>query len=150
MARQSVEDSITDPVAKQKFLDEKRLYGVLAPIEDAAQKRASTLNQSPFGGLGDTAAQAVGMIPGGNTVKGLATAAGRRIIAPRLASAGARGADKIADILQASPESFGKFSGVLQSAAQRGPMGLASTHFLLQQLDPDYRETVNGLFDEGE
>lgn len=137
----------TNSELAQHFESAKKAYGLLDPMLEAAQKRANTLNQSPFGGLGDTAAQAVGMLPGGNTVTGLASAAGRRILAPRLASSAAWSADKIADVVRATPEVFGKYAGVLQSAAQRGPQGLASTHFILESTDPAYREMIRSVAD---
>ena len=129
-----------DPNLASKFSEGKQTYGLLAPIEEAASKRAAQLNQSPFGGLGDIAATAAG---GGNPL----FAAGRRAIAPRLASSAAWSADKIADVVRATPEVFGKYAGVLQNAAQRGPQGIASTHFVLEQIDPGYREVIRAVAD---
>jgi len=129
-----------DPNLASKFAEGKKTFGLLAPIEEAASKRAAQLNQSPFGGLGDIAATAAG---GGNPLY----AAGRRAIAPRLASSAAWSADKIADVVRATPEVFGKYAGVLQSAAQRGPQGLASTHFILESTDPAYREMIRSVAD---
>lgn len=52
----------------------------------------------------------------------------------------ALGADKLADIVRSSPQSFGKFAPTLQKAAERGGNALGVTDFLLQQNDPEYRE----------
>jgi hypothetical protein len=125
------------------FEESKKTYGLLAPIEEAASKRAATLGQSPFGGLGDIAATAAG---GGNPLY----AAGRRAFAPRLASSAAWSADKIADAVRATPEVFGKYAGVLQKAAERGPQGVAATDFVLQSTDSAYREMMRQVADKGE
>lgn len=53
-----------------------------------------------------------------------------------------KGLDQIGDVLQATPEVFGKFASTLQQAAQRGNHALAVTHFLLLQQDPAYREQI--------
>ena len=98
----------------------KKTYGVLAPINEAAERRAATLNQSPFGGLLDVAAAgaagaSVGGLPGLAT--GVAAATGRKVIAPRIASSAAVTLDgvskmllesspKIADLYQNNPVAF--------------------------------------------
>lgn len=61
------------------------------------------------------------------------------------------GANKLGDVLKKAPQLFGKYAPVLQAAEQRGPQGLASTHFILSQTRPDYRQTlqkVAGLNEE--
>jgi hypothetical protein len=131
-----------DPALAGQFKEGKKLFGLLDPIEEAASKRAATLNQSPFGGLGDVAATAVA---GGNPLGAVA----RRAIAPRLGSTGAVGLDKLGDILKASPQAFGKYAGVLQQASMRGSNGLAATNFLLQQTDPEYRMILNQVAEKG-
>jgi hypothetical protein len=135
-----------DPEMAGKFMDAKQTYGLLAPIEEAASKRAATLAQSPIGGLGDTAAAAMGVIKGGPAGAAAATV-GRRVLAPRTASSMAWSADKIGEFLTQSPEMFGQYAPVLQSAAQRGTQGLASTHFILQQTEPAYRALLNQVAD---
>lgn len=66
---------------------------------------------------------------------------------PKLA---AQGLDKIGDILKSSPQVFGKFAKVLQNAAARGPQGIAATHFILQQQDPEYQELMKNLQSEND
>lgn len=85
-----------NPGLANKFMEEKKTFGLLAPIEEAATKRAATLNQSPLGGLGDIAATAAG---GGNPIY----AVGRRIVAPRISSAGAVTLDSLAKVLAKNP-----------------------------------------------
>jgi hypothetical protein len=47
----------------------------------------------------------------------------------------------LTELLNTRPEAFGKYAGVLQNAASRGPASLAATHFILSQTDPDYRNS---------
>lgn len=60
--RQSVEDAATkfDPKSADAFIADKKAYGLLKPVKDAAEKRAATLAQSPHGGLLDIATMAAG------------------------------------------------------------------------------------------
>jgi len=127
-----------DPTIANKFMEDKKLYGLLKPIQEAAEKRASQLNQSPFGGFGDFAAGAAGSIGGGPGVA--ATVGARRILAPRLASSGAIIADNLADVVKNTPQVLGKFAKPLIDAAARGGNSLAATHFVLQQTQPEYRD----------
>lgn len=147
--RNAVEDSATnaDPAMADKFTAAKADYGTLAPIEEAAQKRASQQSQSqPFnflemGGIGAGAAAGASVAgPAGAVVGGATGYVAKKFIAPRLASSGAVAADNIGEVLQRAPEAFGKFAGVLQSAAARGSTALAAAHYMLQQTNPEYRE----------
>lgn len=52
------------------------------------------------------------------------------------------GADKIAEVARRDPSRFGKYASTISQAAARGGTSLSVTHFLLQQRDPEYRETV--------
>jgi len=92
-----------DPSAASVFKEGKKEYGLLAPIQEAAAKRAATLNQSPLGGLLDTAAAGVGgAVMGGpvpSVTNGIASAFGRRQLAPRMSSAAAVTLDKTANFL---------------------------------------------------
>lgn len=166
--RQAVEDVVgQNPAALEAFKKDKDLYGLLSPVQEAAEKRANTLNQSPIGGLLDMATGTVGssILGGaagygsggdaGSAVTGaLLAGAGRRYVAPRIASTVAVGIHNIGDLVQKSPQAFGKYANVLQQASQRGPQGVASTHFLLQQTEPDYRlmldKIANGVDAEAE
>jgi hypothetical protein len=144
--REAGEDAATqvNPELSKQFKEAKDTYGMLTPVEDAAAKRASQLNQSPFGGLLDVAAlggggAAFGGLQGGvaGAVTGTATAAARRFASPRIGSSLAVAADKAGDFLKAAPQvnvDLGKYVGEdmarnLQSvnnAAQRGVVSLAA------------------------
>lgn len=50
--------------------------------------------------------------------------------------------NSLSEMVQSQPQIFGKFAPVLQSAAQRGPQGLAATHFILQQTQPEYQKMM--------
>ena len=136
-----------DPTLAKKFMDEKKAYGLLKPIQDASEKRASTLNQSPFGGLLDMATSGAGGTVGGG-VGAIVAPIARRQIANRAASTGAVISDNIGKYVKSSPHLLGKFAKVLQDANVRGAQSLAATHFLLQQTEPEYRQIVNTEVDE--
>lgn len=75
-----------NPQLANTFMNEKEIYGLLSPIEEAAQRRVLTLNQSPIGGLLDTTATVAGEMASGG--KGIPVAIGRRLLSPRVASTG--------------------------------------------------------------
>lgn len=92
-----------DPALAQKFTDAKKTFGLLAPIQEAAERRSLQQTQSPLGGLGDMAAAATGGgiagIPGA-----IAGVIGKKVIAPRLSSSMAVTADAISKKLLQSPQ----------------------------------------------
>lgn len=177
-----------DPALSKLFTEAKETYGLLSPIQEAAQRRASTLNQSPFGGLLDVAAGGGGVVAGG-PLAAIPMVAARRAIAPRLSSSSAVGMDKVskalmksprmAELATSNPQVFSmiarkmneqvseglpmvaekesspyssndiiqkvqgtKYGQVLQNALQRGEKSFNSTHFVLQQNDPEYRKAI--------
>lgn len=146
----------TNPELLDIFKQDKKNFGILAPIEEAASKRAATLNQSPWGGLLDTAAFGAGGAALGGLSSGddsgaglgaLAGVIGRKTLAPRITSSVAVGMDKIGNLIKSSPQAFGKFANVLQNAAQRGSQALGATHFLLQQQNPEYQQLMKNIRD---
>lgn len=152
--KQSVEDAATEasPELADQFMADKKTFGLLNPVKEAAEKRASTLNQSPFGGLLDAASTGVGATLGHaiggpvGTVVGGAAGYGAKVLRPRIASAGAVSADKLSQVLAATPGAFGKYAGVLKSAAARGGVSLGATDYILQQSNPEYRDQRNKVF----
>lgn len=142
--KEEVENSAlkADPALADKFTEGKKTFGLLAPIQEAAEKRASQLHQSPFGGLGDMASAAVGGGAGGGPIGAVGGVLGRRILSPRLASSGAVLADNLSEVVSKAPQMLGKFAKPLQDAAARGTDALAATHFVLQQTNPEYREMM--------
>ena len=129
------------PELGKEFKESKDLFSLLSPINVAAEKRAKTLNQSPFGGLLDMASTAAGGAVGGPPAA-LAAAPVRAFASKRLASSGAVSLDKLGEILKAAPENFGRYGRVLQNAATRGATSLGATNFVLMNTDPEYRKML--------
>ena len=149
--REEVEASAlnADPALAGKFTEGKKTYGLLAPVKEAAEKRAAQLNQSPFGGLLDATAGLYGLSdPDSFSGKAALAIAGRRFITPRIASSGAVIADNLSDIVAKAPQLLGKFAKPLEEASARGGNSLAATHFILQQINPEYRKIANTPLDE--
>lgn len=144
--RKGVEDSATaaDPALSKQFQDAKQLYGDLQPIAAASAKRSATLNQSPAGGVLDTAS-ALGGLTSGHPLTAVAAPIARRELAPRLASGAGVTAAKLADIVRTAPQLLGPFQQVLSSAAQRGAISLAATNQILNQTSEAYRQHMNSL-----
>jgi hypothetical protein len=143
--REEVESAAmkADPSIANKFTEAKRTYGLMAPIKEAAEKRASQLNQSPFGGLLDVGAGLYGLSdPDSFSGQAALAIAGRRLVSPRLASSGAIIADNLADVVRNTPQALGKFAKPLADAAARGGNALAANHFVLLQTNPEYRDLV--------
>ncbi len=141
--KEAVEEEATriDPSISSKFKEDKKMYGILAPIEKAASRRASTLNQSPIGGLLDVGSAGVGTVMTGNPSGGGILAAARREIAPRIASTGAVTIDKLSKNIN----KLGKFAPAIQKAMQRGGQAASATHFVLSQTNPEYRALTQNL-----
>lgn len=89
------------PATGMLFKDAKESYGLLRPIQEAAERRAATTNQSPAGGFLDVTT-ALGGAAAGGPVAAIAAPIARRFIAPRMSSSTAVAADKIADALLTS------------------------------------------------
>jgi hypothetical protein len=137
-----------NPELASKFIQNKKDFGLLSPIEDAVSKAVNKQNQSNMGlvdklGWGSSA---LSLMHGNPTVA--AGMVAKTAIAPRLTSSLAITADGISKILQSTPEVFGKYSSVLQKAAGRGAQALAASHYVLQQQDQQYRELMNKIQSE--
>ncbi len=91
-----------NPKLGQMFKDGKETYGLLSPIQEAAERRALQQNQSPWGGLGDMAAAAVGSASGG-PITALPAVAAKKVLFPRLTSTAAVGMDAMSNVLLKSP-----------------------------------------------
>ncbi len=149
--RQSVEDSATaaDSTIGKKFIADKETYGLMSPVQAAAERRATQLNQNPVGGFLDVttglAGAAVAGAPG--AAAGLIA---KRTLMPRAAAMAAVSADQLSNVVRATPAAFGKFSSILQTAAARGGASLGATDYILQQTSPDYREQRDKIFNPSE
>lgn len=84
---------------------------------------------------------ALDFIPGGRIAD--------KLISPKTAQKGTAAVfDKVGDLLKSAPERFGKFAGPLREAELRGPAALATTQFILQQTQPEYRELMREIDNE--
>lgn len=128
--RDAVEETAqkANPATAATFKEGKDTFGRLAPIVDAAEKRARQLNQSPLGGLLDTAT-----IIGGATgsddpltggLAGVGAAMLRRKVSPRLASSMAVTMDSISKRLLTNPE-MARIAQVNPEAFRATVFGLA-------------------------
>jgi hypothetical protein len=146
--RQAVEDTAAqDPGAYGLLMEGKQTHGLLAPIQEAAERRAATVRQSPFGGLGDLAAMGAAGAAAHNPLVALPAVAAKKLLFPRISSSLAVTADGLAKLAAGAPQALGKFAPVIQAAAQRGTQAIAATHFILQQSNPEYREKIKALQD---
>lgn len=103
--RSGVEDAAqaADPDTAKAFEEAKKSYGLLKPIEEAAERRAATTQQHPAGGFLDVTTGVAGASAGG-PLGAIAAPIARRVIAPRLASSAAVTFDKAGDLLRKVPQ----------------------------------------------
>lgn len=154
--REAVETAATkaDPALSKALTQSKKQYGLLAPVQEAASRRAGQLNQAQFGGLLDVAAGTFGALTGNDyqdsSARAVLFAGARRALAPRLAASGAVALDKVSKALISNPSVLGKFAAPLAQAATRGNKALAATQYILQQRDPEFQEMKKQLEEQGE
>lgn len=129
-AGEGVANSIDEDAAAE-FMRQKKLYGQMQPVAEAAGKRAATTSQSPTGGLGDMSAY-IAAGPQGVIAK--------KVLFPRVNSSMASTANSLSQVLKTAPQTFGKWAAPLSQAAARGEMSLNAADYILQQTDPDYRQ----------
>ncbi len=113
--REGVEEAAlaADPSIQQQFLQAKESYGLLAPIQEAAQKRALQQQQAPVGGLLDVGAVGVGLATG-NPLAALISPAIRSQITKRAPSAAAV-------TLNLIPRTVDGIKAALPAIAQKSP-----------------------------
>lgn len=134
--RQAVENSATqfDPSSARIFQGAKQTFSVLAPIAEAAEKRAATLAQSPKGGLMDTVATGVGAALGG-TPGAIVGAPIRRMVSTRIAPSIAATANTASNALNAVPKVINRLGPMVPNAASSVvpiSQGLLTPQVLLQ------------------
>src|SRR5690606_10478690 len=116
------------------YQDLKGKYGSFATTERAAEKLANRQEKNQTIGLTGKilAAGQIAADPS-RWPQAALTALGNKAVQERGSALAAIGADKLADVLKATPETFGRFAPILQHAAQRGSHSLAVTHYLLTE-----------------
>lgn len=103
---------------------------LINPIKESTTHRALSKGlNSAYEGMNtpvDIAGRAKGLLPAGAKTVGGVTAS-------------------IMNALNTNPQSLGKYAAPLSKAAQKnGNNGIAATHFILSQQDPDYSRLMNG------
>ena len=140
----------------KRYLEGKRMYGASKVATDKLTKEVGRqAGNSPFTlrGAGLAAGELAAGNPGRALAAGGATTAALRLGAQTVATTAntaASVAKKLERALRISPQRFGKWSAPLQNAAKRGPSSLATSIFLLQQNEPDFRATLDELDKEGD
>lgn len=142
---------LNDKELLRKYLEGKRVLGASKAAERTLTKEVGRqAGNSPLTLRGTMLA--AGEAAAGNPVRA-AGAAGVTTVALRqgaqavatTADAAASIAKKIEKALRVSPQRFGRWAAPLQNAAQRGPSSLATSIFLLQQNEPEFRTHLDEL-----
>lgn len=148
-------EALGDASVQTMLREGKDLYGAGANASKLLANRQAKEAGNKMFGLTDTivgASGLVGAVPTGgmSAVAGAAVVGAKKLAEKYGPQTMAVGADKLGDFLKRDPFAFGRFSGVLSQAAARGGNSLAATHYLLQQQDPEYRETVKRVMNNEE
>lgn len=141
--------SQTDPELARRFLENKKNFGLLAPVEEAAVARGFQQANTPAFGMNDLLTMGTS-ITAGDPTAGVGGVVLRRGIAPRIFSSSAITTQAIGNALSKNPQAFGKWSGALSAAAARGQDAFNVTHHLLQQTDEGYRTMMRKMGEEGQ
>lgn len=104
------------------------------------------LTDSILGGAGLASAP---ITNGSSIIPAASIVGGKKLLEKYGSQNAALGFDKLGDMVKNNPNMFGKFSGVLNNAANRGKNALGATHFMLYQQNPEYREQLKAL-EEGQ
>lgn len=139
---QSAEGALDPTKAQDLYSHLKQKYGTAASSAKSATTLANRQEKNRVFSLTDYMVGAGAGAATLNPIKGIAAASANKGLRERGPASSAVALDKIGDLVQSSPEAFGKFASTLQEAAKRGNHALAVTHFLLQQQDPEYRQQV--------
>lgn len=138
--------SQVDPALSQEFARESRAYSVLSPFAEAAENARIGAARNRQVSLTDTIAAASGTGLVGTLAGGVANRAMRsvehRAVAPAM--------ERLADIVQRQPGTFGQYGSVLANAAQRGSGALAATWYVLSQQQPQLQEELRASETEDE
>lgn len=155
-AVRNLEDDLVRTAAPDK-LDDYQLTRELSShykqaLESANDAAARNSKNRSFG-LTDTIAMAGQVAADGGVsgvAKGVAFGLANKAARERGNALLAVGADKLGDLIKRDPVAFGKYSSILSNAAARGGTSLSATHFLMQQRDPEYRETIQRIMNNEE
>lgn len=141
-----------------------RLAEAPAPkgVYDPFAKKLSTRG-TDFSGVADAANAAKDAAPKGSDfldmgliakaasgdLKAVAGYVGKNYVLPRATSSLAATANGLSQVLAKTPQVFGKYAPALTAAAARGEMSLAASTYVLQQRDPEFRQKMQDLNNNG-
>jgi hypothetical protein len=141
-----------DPALAKDFSASKSEYGLLRPITEAAEKRASgggfsgrfNLHNLSTGGIGAAAGAHEGYKEGGigGALGGAALGA---LAGPRLPALLARSTNGLSKIISTAPEKLGPYAAILSQASAAGPEKLALVNAMLQKTDKVYRSLIQRI-----
>lgn len=142
-------DQVAPEVAKG-WRDSMKLYGTFAAASGAAEDRAIANLSNRWVSLTDymTGLTGAGLAKKPDTsglmqtLTGMAVALGHKLVRERGSSMASISAQKLAEIMKASPEKMAPFFGTLIQSAKGGPGAFAATHALLLESSPSYREAL--------
>lgn len=134
--------------AKQRAAEQILKPNTIDSLKDVAANKAFDAAKGPAGsefGARRIGANVVGgvagSVMGGPVGTAIGIGAANALVSPNTWKYGLRGLGK-------TGQALGKYGPVLERAAQRGQQSLAATNFILQQTDPDYRETLKRIQEE--
>jgi hypothetical protein len=140
---------------REAFLDNKRIFGAVSALEDPLINKSARETGNKLIGLGDTIvgsgvvgevgkslAEGQIMQAAGKAAFGGAAIAGKKAVERFGPALGTHALHSFSERLQTQPASFGRYAPALQQAAARGGNALAVSLFILQQNDPEFRQTV--------
>lgn len=145
--KEALEESVSKTQSPQqtqiyKYLKDK--YGKQKTIEAGLAERLSSEEGNRFIRPTDfLVGGAFGL--GGGVLPGAAAVVAKRGIEKYGHQVGAVTLDRIGKILSRSSLALGPYSGIIRQAIQRGGTAFATTNFLLQQRDPQYRQMIEEL-----
>ena len=132
-----------DDVAKgrvQDFIKKNREFGALKEAERISSERAGFAAGNREISLTDTIAASGAFAATGSLGPAIALGALNKFGRKFGASLQATGADKLANVLEFTPQIIQKYLPLLNKAAGRSPNSLIATHVALFKTDPEYRD----------
>lgn len=157
LVNRAIGDSIKDTVkasglpGSDDFVKNYQAAGTFSALEKGALKTQERLtkNRSPFsltdyltGGAVGGAAAAITGDAKDTGLAGIMAATANSLARTRGNSALAVSLSKVGKIIATKPEQLGKFYKILEKAAESGAASLATTHAMLLQRDPEYKNII--------
>lgn len=144
---------LDSPGLLQQLKEANKTYSRASTAEKLLENKAAREEGNKMFGLTDTIVGGTGLISaiptGGLSVLPTAAALGAKKLGEKYgAQTTAIGLDKLAEVVRASPQTFGKYGSVLQKAAARGGTSLGAAHYVLQNADPEYRKMLEKMHGE--